>query len=216
MWYILGRREMNTRFLWRILKERNHLQCPWCTLEDNIKMYISKTGWDCAVWIHVVQDMDKCWNPVTTVSMSNISCREFTLKWESHSDNWPQEAYPGPYRWEFWCEHENHNGRVTCYENIHMQGPEWAASVPVQHDIWYGLSSSGFQHMVTLKSTFPARDRNSFAGSASWVAVTLSAVTPPAYLNIWQTTVKHVQSCPESHGKYFQHLWWIHWTADTF
>jgi len=34
MWYIWGRREGDTRFLWRNLKERNHLQSPWCILED--------------------------------------------------------------------------------------------------------------------------------------------------------------------------------------
>jgi hypothetical protein len=56
------------------------------SLKDNIRMYISKTGWDVTVWIHLVQDKDKCWNLVNTVSMSNKNCREFTLKWESHSD----------------------------------------------------------------------------------------------------------------------------------
>jgi hypothetical protein len=44
-----------------------------------------------------------------------------------------------PYWWEFWWEHENQNGRVTCYANNHMQGPAWAAFVPVQQDMDYHL-----------------------------------------------------------------------------
>jgi len=35
MWYIWGRREWDTRFLWRNLNERNHL-------DDNIRMYFQK------------------------------------------------------------------------------------------------------------------------------------------------------------------------------
>jgi len=42
MWYIWGRRELDTRFLWRNLKERNHLQCPQCIMEENIRMYFQK------------------------------------------------------------------------------------------------------------------------------------------------------------------------------
>jgi hypothetical protein len=73
--------------------ERNHLQGSMRILDDNIKMYTSKTGWDGTVWIHLIQDTDKCWNLVNTASMSCIKCREFTLKWESHPETPDHEEH---------------------------------------------------------------------------------------------------------------------------
>jgi hypothetical protein len=34
------------------------LRKPMCTLEDNIRMYLSEIGWKGMEWIHVAQDGD--------------------------------------------------------------------------------------------------------------------------------------------------------------
>jgi hypothetical protein len=40
------------------------VRCRW---EDNIRMYLTKIGWEGVDWIHLTQDRDQWWASVNTV-----------------------------------------------------------------------------------------------------------------------------------------------------
>jgi len=148
MWYIWGRREQDTRFLWRNLKERNHLQYPWCILEDNITMYFQKQDGMAQsrfMFFRIRTSAGILWTQYlwVTKTAENSLSNGRTIQTPDH-----KEYILDHYQWEFWCEHENQKGRATCYAKNHLQGPAWAAVVPVQQDMDYHLLDfNTWQHL---------------------------------------------------------------------
>jgi hypothetical protein len=40
---------------------------PRHNLEDNIRMFLRETGWECMEWMHLAQDRDQWWTLVNPV-----------------------------------------------------------------------------------------------------------------------------------------------------
>jgi hypothetical protein len=41
--------------------------------EDNIKIYLQETGWDCGDWMELAQDRDRWWALVSTVKNLRVA-----------------------------------------------------------------------------------------------------------------------------------------------
>jgi len=57
---------MHTKFWSENLKEKT-LGRPRRRREDNIRMDLRETGWEDVDWMHLAQDRNQWWTPVSTV-----------------------------------------------------------------------------------------------------------------------------------------------------
>jgi hypothetical protein len=60
---------VHTGFWWENLRERDDLEDPGVTWEDNIKMSIQEVGWGHMDWIDFVQNRNR-WRAVVNVVMN--------------------------------------------------------------------------------------------------------------------------------------------------
>lgn len=67
---LMGKREMHTGFLWGNLKERVHLEDPWHSYEDNIKVDYKEIGWKDVVLVHWSHDRDQ-WQVSVNMMMNS-------------------------------------------------------------------------------------------------------------------------------------------------